>query len=163
MFINVSPFSTSSIPSTISSSQAASQAASSSQPKAHNLSQDAITILVCTIPIVAALVLIMAIIHCARRRNKRKLVAQKQADIEKSLKMAQRPVLMIDTDVPRMMELHRSESNGMVQTPLRAEHSVGEVPPVPKVPERVYDAGRPRGWTRNSVKPPGASRREMRR
>lgn len=131
------------------------------------LPQSAIIVLVSTIPIVAALVLIMAIIHCVRRRNKRRIAAQHQADIEKSLEMARKPVLTIDTDVPSRSARsgscsagNRSGGSGRVLTPGRAEFGMAEAPPVPMMPEQVYGGHeRPRAWTRKSISVPGASGR----
>lgn len=50
---------------------------------------------------VVILVIVLGAIHCIRHRNRRKLQEQLQTDIEKSLKRAQRPVLALDTDIPR--------------------------------------------------------------
>ncbi|KAH7084114.1 hypothetical protein FB567DRAFT_550146 [Paraphoma chrysanthemicola] len=71
-----------------------------------------VIILVVIIPTVFILALIMGIIHCIRKRNKRQLAAQRQDDIEKSLRHSRRPVLTLDTDLPNANELQRSASAG---------------------------------------------------
>ncbi|KAH7071831.1 hypothetical protein BKA63DRAFT_58405 [Paraphoma chrysanthemicola] len=71
-----------------------------------------VIILVVLVPTVFILTLIMGIIHGIRKRNKRHLAAQQQDDIEKSLRLARRPVLTLDTDLPRANEMQRSAGAG---------------------------------------------------
>jgi hypothetical protein len=63
--------------------------------------------LIATILSVFALVLMMSIIHFTRLRTRCKLQARQQADVEKSLQLSRRLVLVIDTDIPRANELQR--------------------------------------------------------
>jgi hypothetical protein len=90
----------------------------------HGLSQSVVINLVSTIPTVFALAVIMGLIHCVRRRNKLKAQAQHQADIEKSLRMARRPVLTVDTDVARANEMQRSRSRSMSESRLSTPYSM---------------------------------------
>lgn len=92
-----------------------------------------VIILIVIIPTVFILAIIMGVLHCFRKRNKRKLQAQQQTDIERSLQRARRPVLAVDTDLPRANEMQRSGSAGAARilTPYQAHFVHGDVPSVP--------------------------------
>jgi hypothetical protein len=92
-----------------------------------HLPLSATIILLTTLPVLFLLALITGTIHFLRRRTKHKIRAQQQADFEKSLRCARRPVLAIDTDVARPNEVHRLVGG------TRCERRSGEegVPPVP--------------------------------
>jgi hypothetical protein len=130
-----------------------STASHSPQPTlfhSRTLSQSTIIILLSTIPTLVALALITGTFHFLRRRNKRRLKIQHEADIAKSLRRARRPTLFVDTDLPRSVELER------LTMPFE------ERPPVPRVPENVYLRGE-RAYTRRSVWMPGVWGRRARR
>jgi hypothetical protein len=129
------------------------------------LSQTTVIILVSIIPTVFAIAVIMGIVHCVRRRNKLKAQAQHQADIEKSLGMARRPVLTLDTDIPRADARRRSRSvsESRLPTPRLAGFVEKDVPLMPAVPESAWRLGRgnerPTMFTRNSRREPGVGGR----
>ncbi|KAF1913088.1 hypothetical protein BDU57DRAFT_344598 [Ampelomyces quisqualis] len=116
-----------------------------------------VIILTSTIPTVFTLALVMGIIHCVRRRNKRKLQKQHHADIEKSLVLSRRPILAIDTDVPRANELQRSASGGRL--PLTFVASSG-LPQMPAAHVRVEERQQPGIFTRKSMLRPGVGGRQ---
>jgi hypothetical protein len=97
------------------------------------LPKKVVIILIVIIPTVFILAIIMGVLHCLRKRNKRKLQAQQQNDIEKSLQRARRPVLAVDTDLPRANEMQRSGSARVTRilTPYQAHFVRGDVPPMP--------------------------------
>jgi hypothetical protein len=100
-----------------------------------------VIILIVIIPTVVILAIIMGVLHCLRKRNKRKLQAQQQTDIERSLQRARRPVLAVDTDLPRANETQRSGSAGAARilTPYQAHFVHGDVPLMPPL-SRVHTA-----------------------
>jgi hypothetical protein len=105
------------------------------------LPKKVVIILIVIIPTVFILAIIMGVLHCHRNRNKRKLQAQQQNDIKKSLQRARRPVLAVDTDLPRANEMYRSGSAGVARilTPYQAQCVHGDVPPMPPL-SRVLTA-----------------------
>jgi hypothetical protein len=91
-----------------------------------HLPLSATVILLTTLPALFLLALMTGTIHFLRRRTKRKIRAQQQAEVENILKRARRPVLAIDTDVARPNEVQRSASA------TRCERTNEEgAPPVP--------------------------------
>lgn len=142
----------------------------SSHPNAicpRGLSQKAVIILILVIPTILALPIIMGIIHCLRRRDKSRAEAQHHADIEKSLKMARRPVLAVDTKVPRAREAQRTASSTRLPTPYAIDFvESNNLPPVPTVPESAWRLGRDRErpgmFTRYSTMRSGLGGRKVR-
>lgn len=118
-----------------------------------------VIILISTIPTVFALALIMGTIHCVRKRNKHKIQTLHQADIEKSLRLAQRPVLAIDTDVPRAIGGHRLASGGRLTGPFVPEYRDHGLPRIPAVAHVRGEEGRKDVFTRNSMLEPGVGGR----
>lgn len=97
----------------------------------------------------------MGLTHCVSRRNKRKIHAQHKADIEKSLRLARRPVLAIDTDVPRAIVGHRSASCGRLTGPFVPEYRDHGLPQMPIATHVRGEEGRRSVFTRNLMLGPG--------
>jgi hypothetical protein len=66
-----------------------------------------LTLILLTILPILLLDIVMGAIHVLRRRTQRNIQAQQQADVEKNLKRARRPVLAVDTHVVRRQQSTR--------------------------------------------------------
>lgn len=73
------------------------------------ISQQTIVIIASVLAAAFTLTIVLRAIHCVRRRRRRQADKKRyQHDIKKSLQRARRPVLTIDTDLPRANEFTRS-------------------------------------------------------
>ena len=138
-----------------------------SSPSAGPLSQPVIVVIVSLVSTAVSLTVVLGVVHCLRRRRRRHKNARTQhrRDVEKCRARARRPVITVDTDVPRTRRLQNSTSTRTVPDfPLAGESgNVSFVPmsqtqfgtKTPVLPERFFGEGSQ--LVRNATRKPLAS------
>jgi len=140
----------------------------------HSLSQPVVIVIASLVSTAVSLTVVLGVIHCIRRRRHKKAHTQHQRDVENCLARARRPVLAVDTDVPRTQNY--TSTRTVTDFPLAGEsRNVPFVPmaqtqfrtKTPVLPERVFSEGSQlvRSATRKPLAshPPGIGGRSLSR